>query len=154
MIVERVSDINTVETNANMSRPSLQSPSTVRFGFRSELLMTMYAVTDGFSGLTGSFGTPGSGLNFLVHNMCRLPGSGGSWMIVQGGMGAVARELLRVAEEAGVQVRTEAGVERVLHSDGAVTGVRLRGGKELQSSVVLCNADPFRYITGCRCSVV
>jgi hypothetical protein len=39
-----------------------------RFGFRSELLLAMYAVTDGFSGLSASFGMPGTGLNFLVDN--------------------------------------------------------------------------------------
>src|SRR5688572_24715297 len=37
-----------------------------RFGFESELLVAMYAVTDGFSGLTGGFGTPATGMNFLV----------------------------------------------------------------------------------------
>ena len=40
-----------------------------RFGFKSELLKVMYAVTDGFAGLTGSWETPGSGMNFLVHSM-------------------------------------------------------------------------------------
>ena len=35
----------------------------------------MYAVTDGFSGLSASFGMDGTGHNFLVHNMCRLKGS-------------------------------------------------------------------------------
>src|SRR5690606_33046077 len=58
-----------------------------RFGFKSDLIQAMYAVTDGFSGLTGSWSTPGTGMNFLVHNMCRLPGAGGTWMVVRGGMG-------------------------------------------------------------------
>lgn len=31
----------------------------------------MYAVTDGFSGLNGTWDTPGTGMNFLVHNMVR-----------------------------------------------------------------------------------
>lgn len=43
----------------------------------------MYAVTDGFSGLNGSWDTPGTGMNFLVHNMCRLPGADGTWMVVE-----------------------------------------------------------------------
>jgi len=34
-----------------------------RFGFQSDLLLAMYAVTDGFSGLSASFGTPGTGMN-------------------------------------------------------------------------------------------
>ena len=40
-----------------------------RFGFRSDLLKAMYAVTDGVSGLTATWDMPGSGLNFLYHNM-------------------------------------------------------------------------------------
>lgn len=32
----------------------------------------MYAVTDGFSGLNGGWDTPGTGLNFLAHNMVGL----------------------------------------------------------------------------------
>ena len=43
-----------------------------RFNFASPLLKSMYAVTDGFSGLTGSWQTPGTGLNFLMHNMVRF----------------------------------------------------------------------------------
>jgi hypothetical protein len=34
----------------------------------------MYAVTDAFSGLYGTYDTPGTGANFLVHNMCRMQG--------------------------------------------------------------------------------
>jgi hypothetical protein len=47
-----------------------------RFGFRSDLLRAMYAVTDGFSGLNGTWDTPGTGMNFLVHNMVSLSSRG------------------------------------------------------------------------------
>ena len=40
-----------------------------RFNFKSPLLKSMYAVTDGFSGLNGSWQTAGTGMNFLMHNM-------------------------------------------------------------------------------------
>lgn len=42
-----------------------------RFGFRSELLRAMYAVTDGVVGIAGCWDTPGSGANFLAHNLVR-----------------------------------------------------------------------------------
>ena len=74
----------------------------------------MYAVTDGFPGLHGSFGTHASGMNFLVHNMCRLPGSDGTWMIAQGGMGSISRELARLAAKAGVRIWTGAGVQEII----------------------------------------
>src|SRR3954468_10715408 len=77
-----------------------------RFGFRSDLLKAMYAVTDGFSGLSGDWDTPGTGMNFLIHNMCRLPGSDGTWMIVKGGMGTVTQTLAAAARSAGARIET------------------------------------------------
>src|SRR5205809_208974 len=84
-----------------------------RFGFRSDLLKAMYAVTDGFSGLSGDWDTPGTGMNFLVHNMCRLPGSDGTWMIVKGGMGTVTRTFAKAAAEAGARIETGRGVRAI-----------------------------------------
>lgn len=115
-----------------------------RFGFQSELLMAMYAVTDGFSGLDASFGTAGSGMNFLVHNMCRLPGADGTWMVVEGGMGGVTTALAGLATTAGATIRTGCAVSRVQVRNGCATGVMLSDGTEVAASVVLVNADPFR----------
>src|SRR5260221_3921843 len=50
--------------------------------------------------------TPGTGMNFLVHNMCRLPGSDGTWMIVRGGMGTVTRLIADAARQAGAKIET------------------------------------------------
>ncbi|HEX4338333.1 MAG TPA: NAD(P)/FAD-dependent oxidoreductase [Polyangiaceae bacterium] len=115
-----------------------------RFGFESELLQAMYAVTDGFSGLSATWDMPGTGMNFLVHNMCRLPGSDGTWMIVKGGMGAVTAELARVAHMHGVELETSAPVERILVRDGSVEGVLLEDGRELGARAVVVGADPFQ----------
>ena len=113
-----------------------------RFGFRSDLLRAMYAVTDAFSGLDGGPGTPGTGRNFLVHNMCRLPGAGGTWMIVEGGMGTVTERLAGVATRRGATIRTEAPVARVRVAAGRATGVTLESGEEIDSDLVLLGCDP------------
>jgi len=118
-----------------------------RFGFESDLLVAMYAVTDGFSGLNAGFGMPGTGLNFLVHNMCRLGGSDGTWMVVKGGMGRVTMELARVAREAGARIETGVAVSRIGTKSGRVTGVALDNGREIEAPVVVSNADPFRMRT-------
>lgn len=115
-----------------------------RFGFRSELVKAMYAVTDAFSGLDGGYDTPGTGMNFLVHNMCRLPGSGGTWMIVQGGMGTVTQRLAALARRHGAEIRTEAPVKEIRVQGGIARGVTLSTGEELDAKVVISNADPFR----------
>ncbi|MEZ4450594.1 MAG: NAD(P)/FAD-dependent oxidoreductase [Nannocystaceae bacterium] len=115
-----------------------------RFDFESDLLRAMYAVTDGFSGVYGSWDTPGTGLNFLVHNMCRLPAAGGTWMIPVGGMGAVTGAFAAAARAAGVTFETDAPIAAIVSEGGVVRGVRLADGSERRAEVVVCNADPFR----------
>ncbi|MDP9035129.1 MAG: NAD(P)/FAD-dependent oxidoreductase [Myxococcota bacterium] len=115
-----------------------------RFDFRSDLLRAMYAVTDGFSGLNGTWSTPGTGMNFLVHNMCRLPGADGTFMLVRGGMGTVTARLADAAMRAGATIETSRRVDRILIDRGAARGVALEDGTELRARIVVCNADPFR----------
>ena len=117
-----------------------------RFGFESDLLKAMYATTDGFSGIDGGYDSPGTGMNFLVHNMCRLPGSDGTFMIVQGGMGTITAKYAAAVRAAGGAITTNARVERVLVERGAVTGVALADGREVRARSVVVNADPFRMM--------
>lgn len=114
-----------------------------RFEFASELIVAMYAVTDGISGLHAGPDTPGSGANFLTHNMCRLPGSDGTWMIVRGGMGTVTATIAERARAAGARIFTGAPVGHVTTSHGVVTGVALADGQEIAASVVVGGCDPF-----------
>jgi phytoene dehydrogenase-like protein len=115
-----------------------------RFGFKSDLVRAMYAVTDGFSGLTGTWDTPGSGMNFLIHNMCRLPGADGTWMIVRGGMGTVTAQLADLARAAGARIHTGEAVTRIASGLGGVEAVQCASGREVRTSVAVVNADPFR----------
>lgn len=115
-----------------------------RFDFKSDLIKAMYATTDAVSGLSGGFDTPGTGMNFLIHNMCRLPGSDGTWMIVEGGMGTVARVLGDKARAEGAEIRTGAKVVSIEIEGGAVKGVLLEDGSRIEAPIVVSNADPFR----------
>jgi len=115
-----------------------------RFGFRSETVLAMYAVTDGMPGLTGSPWSPGSGHNLLVHSMCRLPGAGGTWMVVRGGMGTVTGRLASLAAGAGATVRTGCEVARIETAAGAASGVSTADGTGIPARAVLVSADAFR----------
>jgi phytoene dehydrogenase-like protein len=115
-----------------------------RFGFKSDLVKAMYAVTDGFSGLYGTWDTPGTGMNFLVHNMCRLPGADGTWMVVEGGMGAITQKLAEACRRAGARIETGARVTAVTTQGGVARGVTTADGRELAARTVVVNADPFR----------
>ena len=60
-------------------------------------------------------------MNFLVHNMCRLPGSDGTWMIVEGRHGHRGREQFAEAAEAhGARIETGTPVAKILVVRGAV----------------------------------
>jgi phytoene dehydrogenase-like protein len=117
-----------------------------RFGFKSELLMSMYAVTDGLSGLNAGPDDPGTGHNFLVHNMCRLPGADGTWMIARGGMGTVSGMFADAARAAGARILTGAPVTEVTVDGGAASGVVLADGRSLRARVVLGACDPYRLM--------
>lgn len=118
-----------------------------RFGFKSELLTSMYAVTDGLSGLTAGPDDPGTGHNFLVHNMCRLPGSDGTWMIARGGMGTVSRTFAEAARAAGARLFTGTPVESVTVDGGAASGVVLADGRAIDARVVLGSCDPYQLMS-------
>lgn len=115
-----------------------------RFDFKSDLLKAMYAATDGFSGLYGTWDTPGTGMNFLIHNMCRLPGSDGTWMIVKGGMGTVTSRLADAVIKAGARIETGRSVMQILLEQGIAKGVAFQDGTELSARTIIVNADPFR----------
>jgi len=119
----------------------------LRFGFKSDLLLSMYATTDAFSGLSQGWDQPGTGMNFLIHNMCRLPGSDGTWMIVRGGMGEVTKRLAEAARAAGVTIETGRGVRELLITTDKpkrVKGAILHDGTHVSAKIVVVNADPFR----------
>jgi phytoene dehydrogenase-like protein len=117
-----------------------------RFGFESELVKAMYAVTDGLSGLSGGYDTPGSGMNFLIHNLCRRPGSDGTFMLVPGGMGTVAAVLAAGVERHGGRISTSAAVEAITVQNGVARGVRLASGALLPAKSVLVGTDPFQML--------
>ena len=115
-----------------------------RFDFQSPLLRAMYAVTDGFAGSCGSWNTPGTGMNFLVHNMCRLPSAGGTWMLPRGGMGSVSEAFASAAFAAGARLLRDQPVAAIDVESGAVRAVVTEGGETLRARVVIAGCDPFR----------
>jgi len=83
-------------------------------------------------------------MNFLIHNICRLPGSDGTWMIVKGGMGTITQILAEKAKKTGARIVLSNGVKQLNISNGKVTGALLQDGTNVMAKIVLSNADPFR----------
>ena len=68
--------------------------------------------------------------------------------MVTGGPGALTRAMASAALEAGAEIRTGAGVSRVLVRGGHVSGVVLDDGREIPATAVISNADPKRTFLG------
>ena len=75
---------------------------------------------------------------FLYH----LIGNGtGEWKVPRGGMGALVKELQRVATSAGVEIRTNSVVQAIT-SDSSIVITKLSTGEEITSDYLLSNAAP------------
>lgn len=64
----------------------------------------------------------------------------------KGGIYAVIEDMLRIAEEDGVIIRTSASVREILIENGRAAGVCLESGEILRAGAVVSNADlPYTY---------
>jgi phytoene desaturase len=64
----------------------------------------------------------------------------------KGGIYRLVEDMVHLAEERGVELRTSAAVEEITLEDDHVTGVRLENGEHLKADLVLSNADlPYTY---------
>src|SRR5207247_995541 len=99
--------------------------------FESEQVKTVMAL----NGLIGTWAgpyEPGTGYVMAHHSIGDVGGGRlGSWATPIGGMGAVAAALESSARSLGAEIRTEAPVDRILTSSGAVRGVLLASGEEI-----------------------
>ena len=107
--------------------------------FESDVLKATLA-TDSVIGAQISPYHAGSGYVLLHHVL-------GTWAYVKGGMGAISQSIAARAEEAGVDIRCDAGVERIVSKDGRVRGVALDDGTFVEADVVVSNANPHHTFT-------
>jgi len=108
--------------------------------FETELLRATVAAR----GIYGAFAGPWSaGTSLGLLWQAALDGSAiGSASYAKGGMGALTDALANAAKAAGVEIRTGARVLAVTGVDGDTPRVVLESGEEIESRVVVSNADP------------
>ena len=87
---------------------------------------------------------PGASLSMLHHAVGEIDGRKGAWGLVKGGMGAITQAMAASAQTKGVDIRTQAGVEKILLKNDAVHGVKLQSGEEIYAPIVAANTDPKR----------
>jgi phytoene dehydrogenase-like protein len=98
--------------------------------------------TDGVIGANGGPRAKGTAYVLLHHCMGMAAGRRALWGYVRGGMGALSEAIAASARSKGAEIRTEAGVTRVLVNDCRAHGVVLENGDEIKADVVISNLDP------------
>ncbi len=99
----------------------------------------------GFDAIVGNFAspyTPGSAYVLLHHCFGEVNGRKGVWGHAIGGMGAITQAMAGEARRLGVEIRRDAGVQRVLVERGRAIGVRLESGEELHARAVAAAVNP------------
>jgi phytoene dehydrogenase-like protein len=105
--------------------------------FKSDLVKGV-VLTDALIGTFASAYELQANICFLYH----LMGNGtGEWKVPVGGMGALVKELIRVATESGVEIKVSSKVDSVV-SDTSGVAVRTESGDVYQSDYLLSNAAP------------
>jgi len=97
------------------------------------------------SGIIGTFlgiRSPGTAYVLLHHYMGEIDGAFRSWGFSRGGTGAISNAIAAAARELGVEIRTQAAVDKILVKNGRAAGVALKSGEEISASVVSSSVDP------------
>jgi phytoene dehydrogenase-like protein len=96
------------------------------------------------SGIIGTYQgvrSPGTAYVVLHHYMGEIDGAFRAWGIPKGGTGGISNAIASAASANGAEIRTEAGVAKILTRGGRATGVALESGEEIAADVVLSSVD-------------
>ncbi len=110
--------------------------------FENDLLRAVVAARGIFGTFLGPW-SAGTALVLLLRAAADANPAGGNYFAA-GGMGAVTQAMAKAAQQAGAEIRTSAEVAEIKIKDGAVQGVILANGEEIQARALISNADPKR----------
>lgn len=108
--------------------------------FESDLVQAAVAARAIFGHPMGPW-SAGTGA-LLLQRMAEDPMPVGGGVTVKGGPGALTSALATMAVGAGVTIRTDAQVVRVITHGGVTTGVALASGEEVLAHTVVATVDP------------
>jgi len=97
------------------------------------------------SGIIGTFlgvRSPGTAYVLLHHYMGEIDGAFRSWGFARGGTGAISNSIADAAREAGVEIRTQAGISKIIVKNGKAKGVALQSGDEVYADIISSSVDP------------
>tara|TARA_B110000008_G_scaffold186446_1_gene185279 strand:- start:308 stop:1897 length:1590 start_codon:yes stop_codon:yes gene_type:complete len=99
----------------------------------------------GFDAIVGNFAspdTPGSAYVLLHHVFGEIDGEKGAWGHAIGGMGSITQAMEVACKNLGVNIFTDAGVTKVIVSNGVATGIQLEDGSIVEAKKIISNLNP------------
>src|SRR5690349_5038397 len=97
------------------------------------------------SGIIGTFlgvRSPGTAYVLLHHYMGEIDGAFRAWGFARGGTGGISNAIAEAAVEAGVEIRKQAAVAKIIVKNGRAVGVALQNGDEMYGKVISSSVDP------------
>src|SRR6201996_3152238 len=97
------------------------------------------------SGIIGTFlgiRSPGTAYVLLHHYMGEIDGAFRSWGFARGGTGAISNAIADAAREAGVEIRTQSPIAKIIVKGNRAQGVVLQNGDEIYGDVISSSVDP------------
>ena len=103
--------------------------------FENDLIKAAMA-SPGIIGTALGVYSPGSAYILLHHVMGDVDGNIGAWGLARGGMGAISNAIAGALQQHGGEIRTAAGVQKLLVKNRKAVGVALENGEELHAGIV------------------
>ncbi len=97
------------------------------------------------SGIIGTFlgvRSPGTAYVLLHHYMGEIDGAFRAWGFARGGTGGISNSIAEAAAEAGVEIRKQASVTKIIVKNGRAVGVALSNGDEVYAKAISSSVDP------------
>ena len=116
--------------------------------FESDVIKTALSGS-GIIGTALGVHSPGTAYVLLHHYMGDVDGNVGAWGFARGGMGAVSKSIAGAFQAYGGELRTEAGVDKIMVRNGKATGVALENGEEINARIVVSTMDVKRTFLNC-----
>jgi phytoene dehydrogenase-like protein len=140
-LMQRFRDLSSDERYTLVQLMTMSAADFLDQWFETDVLKATMSA----SGIIGTFlgiRSPGTAYVLLHHYMGEIDGAFRSWGFSRGGTGAISNAIAAAAREAGVEIRTKAGVAKIIVKEGHACGVALTSGEELTASVVSSSVDP------------
>jgi phytoene dehydrogenase-like protein len=140
-LVQRFRELSSEERYTLVQLMTMSAADFLDQWFETDVLKATMSA----SGIIGTFlgiRSPGTAYVLLHHYMGEIDGAFRSWGFSRGGTGGISLAIAAAAREAGVEIRTQAPVGKILVKNGRVAGVVLKSGEEILCNVISSSVDP------------